>query len=599
MVRSVTSEICLEKYHSKEKSVTLLILLVFSSLILLTLPLSFAQSTTSSTTTSTTSSSTTQTQTFSVIHQSYSSVYLVENVSSSVVSFSLALFEVSSSYSNNSAYSNSALPGSNAIISVPVQSQSYLLGILTGQTVSGTVSADFSGNKITVSSPAQLIRVILIQGGLAQNVWAGFSNITSTVSGFGYIDQRLGGTLILQYADGVTVKNYSIAFSPGQTTFATSISGITKMNSTSFTSSSTTTTDNLQFPMKYFPAQSQPGLNSTLGQASSLNVTTSVSISRSTYSPTTAYYNGAILPAIRWDLDGTASATIPASSVLPSISFLLPFNATDFGIYGANGARVGYNRILYGTGAISLNTTITSLTVNLKGNLLFSSNELVVSNGAVNMSGPPSGGIINLNNTPVGLYIYPNGQVGSTADLTFYHALSMNATAGALVWARVNSTTDLVAVFSNNDVGIVNTAIPSSVANATYALSGSTYEAQKVSVNYTGYALFNVTLNEQNTSGITVYKQTSSGDVKLGSTNYFVSGNILTIFDDPANTYFVVYPTLAPSGSFFTSTLGILAIAVIVVVVVVGLVLVLRRRKGSGIASSVPASTTAPPATQP
>ncbi len=289
-----------------------------------------------------------------------------------------------------------------------------------------------------------------------------------------------------------------------------------------------------------------------------------------------------MIPALIWRIEGTS--VVSGSSGLGGFSSaVLPFNVTMFGMYGVNGNEAGYIQMFYGLGTISSNSTLGTATIQARTGFLVSSTDIVVANNAKFASGQLASSSINLNNARVLIYLSSSGQVESTANLTYYRSVYVNSS-GALVWVQVNSTTQLIAVFSNNASGYVNSVNPVSVNNDTFSINETTHIAQRVVVNATGYALFNLTLNGSpaNLTGITVYKSTTSGSIALSSQDYFLVNGKLEIFDDPSSTYYVVYPQTVSSGGLPFATIGIIIVVGMVVVAVVVVMMMRKRPKPTG-----------------
>ncbi|HKW04618.1 MAG TPA: hypothetical protein VJN71_04900, partial [Nitrososphaerales archaeon] len=148
-------------------------------------------------------------QEYSVHHETYFSMYGVDNSTTSTIFY----VSVGITYANSSF----VFP-SNPDSEFNITAQGHLTFdtlSLGGGSVSGTARIGISdGGEFTIQSPPQLIGVIVDQNGTSQEIWSGYLSTSNTVSGYAYYNSKLGGNVTLEYASGYTTKNFTIPFSP-------------------------------------------------------------------------------------------------------------------------------------------------------------------------------------------------------------------------------------------------------------------------------------------------------------------------------------------------------------------------------------------------
>ncbi|MBW9141938.1 MAG: hypothetical protein K1T65_09720, partial [Candidatus Aramenus sp.] len=242
------------------------------------------------------------------------------------------------------------------------------------------------------------------------------------------------------------------------------------------------------------------------------------------------------------------------------------FNGQNFGIsnsgnvnnfmiafYGVNGTLVAVVREDNFFSQKEVSSGLLNSFIGMKGvsDIAYSSIMIIKVNGNV-AERPLSVGVVNVNGNKVVVVITDHYNVETTANVSFTHEVFVN-TPGVLVKVYVNSTGAFVVVFKNNETGVVKQVKPINVTNTTVSYEGTTYVAQKVEVNATGYVLFNVT-PIMNTSHIIVVEVENGNLVALNSSDYFIVNNTIEVFTDPVQTYYVLYSPQSSSTSATTTS---------------------------------------------
>lgn len=507
-------------------------------------------------------------QEYSVHHETYFSMYGVDNSTTSTIFY----VSVGITYANSSF----VFP-SNPDAEFNITAQGHLTFdtlSLSGGSVSGTASVGISGGgEFTIQSPPQLIGVTVDQNGTSQEIWSGYLSTSNTVSGYAYYNSELGGNVTLEYASGYTTKNFTIQFSPTVVSYSKSIVGVTSLQSTFNLTTTSSFTVPLHFPERYHPVSSQLDLNQfnfkKIFEAESNSSNFSYNIQASENNATSAYLNSTLYPALVWKMNGNIDGNSSMLSRNSTVS--IPFGAEAVAFYGINGEKAGYVLSLYADGSVSSVAPLESL----KLGFVASSITTVVGKNIAPAGSLVSQSSLKIDNSSVVVFLTSNGEVESTANVTFSRSVSEQSS-GSLVQLQVNSTTSYYAIFSDGSSGDVGVVTPSSDSNSSFTINGTAHVAQLLTVNGTGYILINATTSGSLTGSIAVYKQTAQGSVLLSPQDYFVSNGHIQIFDDPSSTYYVVYSQTIPGSN---NSLYLISGAVVIIAALLAAVLVIRKRK--------------------
>jgi hypothetical protein len=519
-------------------------------------------------------SSVAQPSVYSVNHETYFSVYAAQNTTARNITTTNILYVSAGVTYANSSFIFPQSPESQVQIKPNGRVLVYILSSIGGPSISGTANITLKENgEFSVSSPAQLVEVVVNQNGTSQEVWSGYLGSEGNVNGFAYYNPKVAGSVTLEYADGYNTENFTVGLSAGASTAATSIFGVSPLKTTANYTETAAFTVPLQFPRRYHPTDSQFNLtqydvSKYLNLASnSSNFSFFVHVSKNNASA--SYLNGTMYPALVWRLSGyiAGNSTFGGKNTSASI----PFDAMASAFYGVNGTHAGYIGSFYAGGII----TSTTLSGVGKLNFAVSSTTTVVGKNVEPAGSLQTQSYLKLNNSSVLLFLTTKGEVESTANVTYSKTVYLQSN-GSLVELQVNATSQYYAIFSNGSSGNVSQVAPSSETNSTFTVNGTEHVAKQITVNGTGYILINATLSGSYSGALQVYKQTSQGTVELNAQDYTVSNGYIQIFDDPSSTYYVVYPqTISNSNAWLY--LAIIAI----VAMLAGSVIAIRKRKKS------------------
>jgi hypothetical protein len=449
---------------------------------------------------------------------------------------------VSAAVSNSSVAFPPVSGNARAAVDIVTNADTYAITPLSG-TVSGMTNVIVkSGEQFSVTSPAQLMRVNLVQNDTVEGVWAGYLNSPGTVSGYAYYNPNIPATLELEYENGTSTASFPI-FLSGGTSYSVAVGNLARVSASLISNSSSASEISFQFPVRYEPMSLD--LNSTFSSENTFNlgsIASSLSLS-SSYKPSLAYFNGATVPAIDWEIKGSGTF----------YSGLFSINETAIAMYGINGNQLGFVNSLYGTSYLPFGSSgyyelsVASTTI------------VVANNPSLAQAGPFTSSSFKVGNSTAIVLVDSKGEVESTANITASHNIFANKS-GTLVGLQINSTTQYVVIFQNKSSDYVNLVTPQSETNSTFTVSGKNYTADKVVVNGSGYIVFYVPITAS--GSYQVYKMTSSGSVQLDSRNYYTLNGNVVVFDDPSTIYYIVYGV--PTGAVLTLIEEGIGIAVIV-----------------------------------
>ncbi|EZQ02170.1 hypothetical protein CM19_10745 [Candidatus Acidianus copahuensis] len=434
-----------------------------------------------------------------------------------------------------------------------------------------------------VQSSPQLIRIYLTEGNQTQLIWAGFLSSAKTVYGYTYINNT--ALITLQYLNGTSLYNVTANVGYNSTVSGSLRVVLDQVVISTFSSNSKSQIIVTGTPPRYARTEFKEIL-----EGIPINTT-------GNYNVTIARFNGSLTPAIVWK--GETFTKFSSSTIFHGYHMPINnqgfFNFTQIAFYGVNGTLAGFVRES-SFSSYGKSSSMGMMSLNMEFSKSFSMQEIVIINpGAIK-----SFEVIHyftMNGTPIVIALTSNGDVMTTANVSFEHRVE----AGALALIKVNSTSHLIAVFKNITVE-VNIVKPLNVTNTSIDVNGNTYLAQKVEINSSGYILFNITLIHQ--GSILVLQKANGRLVEVNDSNYFMVNGKLDIFTDPSNIYYVVYmssPTTSTPNSTYTqplstspsttppsttqvappstiSSLEIYVILGIIVILIVGVIIILKRR---------------------
>ncbi|WP_230952002.1 hypothetical protein [Sulfolobus acidocaldarius] len=470
------------------------------------------------------SASTSQNNTFKVMYQDYSSM-LRTSPAGTKYTYSEVTYNMTADNSTTKTIS--------------YDSYTYDVNVGSLQTFSGTITVSVSNFNITVNSEIpQLARVILEEPNLDEElVWAGFTNGTASITGLAYFNSS--AKLILEFLNGTGFSNVTFDINRQQNSYSQTVSlQLQKVTLNLSGSFSFTTTIESSHPKRY--SQVEFHYNGLNGEAN--------------YNATLAYFQGSYVPAMVW----TTSTQGQFST--PSISFQAQGYFTGIEFLGVNGTLAGYVSTSYVSTVASSSLSI--LSGGIDG---VSGSVKVIVNPQAQYGSPKVVTKVMVSGNPVIVVVTNNG-VMSTANVD----LSRNVENGrVLVDLDVNGNGQYVLVFPNSSSAYVRLVVPQSVNVQNVTINGKSYESQVVSINATGYVVFNVSLLKNET--VAVFAKNGNSLTQVNSNDYFVDNGKVVVLVDPANTYYVVYgysPSPLTSGSTMYIIIGII-VAIIVIIAVV------------------------------
>lgn len=498
-----------------------------------------------------------------VYYHKYSSLLVAEYQNSSVVSIKNEVYVV-----NNETYIGN---GSHVEITGYHTVYAISLGSLTQYSGNVNITTYVNGSLLIYSSVPYLARVIVTSGDMEELVWSGLATSPTTIVTSAYINGT--GTIVLQYLNGTSFANVTLNVKESGKISKNITLTLYQITASLNTVTSYTSILNIQVPRKYTPLIQSLYVNGS-----------NVSANSNGYVIGYAYFNGTLLPSIEWKGLGLGSMHMPG--LTKDIKFSVNFTTIEF--YGANGTVVGYVHSSYVSAGI--NSSMSLLLLKTMKEINYVSGELTivyVSNNYLHSNSAPII-IVYHNKLPV-VVIVSNGSVETTADVSIAHEVSINTSHGVLAELAINSTSFYIVIINGHAHNVSNVSPKVNVTHVT--ISGNTYLAQEVEVNGSEYIVFNVTALGNT---FTVFKVVNGKYVELNSTNYFEVNGKIVVFDDPTNTYLVVYgytpsSSTTSSSTTFTSSsttsatsfnetyLGI-AIAIIIVVVILAIVFLTRRK---------------------
>jgi len=474
----------------------------------------------------------------------------------------LALSTSSSILVVENATVNSTVGAGNPI-QVTEYRTTYVVAASGSRAVKGEAQVTITPTWVKVISPPQLVAVEVHQQGRSEVAWSGDLNSTATVYGLVYLNGTSNVTVSLFYLNGSSLTVYNA------TSNSTLNVDLIPVTVSVKSSESLRLQVQDQFPRRYSPLVQED-------EESNLS-------SESNYNLTIAYFNGTYVPALVWKGEGYGGVML--SLGIGGLDFRAEVSGhfTTIEFFGINGTALGYVHVSY----------VTVHKESLPSTLVYHRSEIkeVLGKGAT-LGNPEWEVTVYVGGRRV-LLLTSGGNVESTAEVEMSHQVFIHSK-GILLSLKVNSSEAFMVVFikggqaNSSNVSLVT---PSSVRVVNFKAGDRSYEAQEVQVNESGYILFNVTILSN--ASLSVYKETPQGNVTLNSTNYFVLGNRLYVFDDPSTNYYVVYggpqtssttsPSTQSSPTSTSATSGAsvyyISAAVIAVVVVVILVLVTKRHK--------------------
>ncbi|ARM74854.1 hypothetical protein [Acidianus manzaensis] len=485
--------------------------------------------------------------------------------------YSSFLRESSMGIFNSEMYkvSNETYIGNSSHVEIKKYTTVYYLTSTGVEQISGTVNITISrNNSISIySSLPYLSRVIVESSGITELAWSGLTTSSSTINTFAYTNSS--SQIILQFLNGTSFTNISINISK-YGTFTKQISvNLAKVKISNEIIYSTTEYLNVQLPRRYTPLVQSFYVNGT-----------NISSQSNGYIVTKAYFNGSILPAIEWKGLGIGN-----NLDIMEMRGSLDFNFTTLEFYGINGSVVGYVHNVYSYFSSPNISLFSRFIVNYESGetiIVYVSSDYVTSH-------PYNQVYFTYNGVPI-LVMQFNNSVESSANITIFHKVIVNNEHANLINLRINSTSFYIVIINNqvHNVALVHAIVKETNIN----ISGKAYLAQKIEINQSGYVVFNVTALG---NAFTVFKIINNTYIKLNSTNYFEINGKIVVFDDPSNTYLVVYGYTSPSSSSSSSstpqsvTSSISSTSstpisnyyyiAIIVIIILAIVLIILRRK--------------------
>lgn len=381
---------------------------------------------------------------------------------------------------------------------------------------------------VSVSSSPQLIEVFVSQGDRTQVVWAGYLQNQSSVSGYAYVNGSSGAVVGLVYLSGNGTVTVTHQFARSFTVSTQIVKD--KLTVKGFSSHQVQIP--VQFPHRYSPLV----FNSTVNG-------TQVGAEARGWSVTVAYFNGTEVPALVWKAEGSSYVGFTGPYVGAHKEAKVNFSTIEF--FGKNGTALGYVHNVYANETLSLSSPVGEISVQLQKSVV-----KFVEVVGVGTSTAEAVGKAYVKGQQVVVVVGSDGSVESTAHVNFSHAVFLN-TSGVLTLVTVNDTASYIAVFRDNQTVNVTPVTPSKVEIVHFVSSDVTGPAQEVQINSSGFILVNVTSLGNN---VVVFKETSQGNVTLNSSDYYIQNGHVYIFDDPSNTYYVVYPTTSTTSSSTSSS---------------------------------------------
>lgn len=449
-------------------------------------------------------------------------------------------------------YSYLAYNTSNASNTETITYNSYKFYVNVGslENFSGTIKVTVSPFTITVDSQIpQLARVLLIEPNLIRElVWAGFLNTSGRVSGLAYFNNT--AQLVLEFLNGTTFTNITLNITHEQPQYSITTKMLMhKVSLTMIGEATLTLSFQTTYPRRY---------NEMEFTYQMINV-------QSPYNTSIAYYNGTYVPAMIWRGEGKGSIMFFSFNAQVTAEF------TDIEFFGVNGSVIGYLDSSYISTYFSHKGFIFNNTIN---NVESHIKIVINPNAKYVKSRPELVSMINVNNNPVIIEVTNQG-VESTANVNLYHQVIVIHPA-TLVYINVTGYNQYVLLFPNGSYQYVNLVTPNSVTISNVSIDGKSYVSQIVSVNASGYIVFNVSLIKN--ESVTVFKETSNGMVPLNPNNYFIYNGRLIVFSDPAAMYYVVYG-YTPSNEINSISSLYLILIIIAIIVLIAIALLVTKRK--------------------
>jgi hypothetical protein len=429
--------------------------------------------------------------------------------------------------------------GSSPNFTTKLNTTSYT-SVSIGNELSGTIrvssgyNADAQSVSVNVSGEVgTLLSVSVQQENSAQFIWAGVKDLngTLTFAGMAYVNESEPASVRLGFASAT--GTYFITEDLGAVT-EVSVS-LPRVSFTVSSSSATNIAVSTAVPQPY----AQLPL-STSWQNTSATVdmpVTGVSVSA---------YRGADYPVATWSGGATAYVAVGSSGMFPAN---VSTWAAEF--FGVNGTPVGYVTVSNlafqhstGAGNVSFNIQIFGSATTIS---TFDQPSSLTLTGSTKTYDVKVGG----ETVVVQLGYQLSAGAESTARVELSHIVNANGSSLLLLLNTSRSQAYIVVNPSANSVSIVKESAVSSVSFTKLMVENVTYNATQVQVNVSGYTIFNVSMSY---SSVLVFKSTSSGVVKLNSSNYWVSNGRVYVFDDPANTYYVANAASATTVTPQSST---------------------------------------------
>ncbi len=400
----------------------------------------------------------------------------------------------------------------------------------------GNVSVEVTkSNTIEVSSTIPyLIRVIVYSASHEQLAWTGMATGPVTVEGLAYVNgsaviglQYLNGTSIVQV--NLTVPTYGRPINKDLSLRLHNITVKASINST-FT----------EIIVANAPRRYSPFFAKGYFEGEPFNTSAGFNVTK-------AYFNGTLMPALVWRAKAGISSSFMGSGFRGSIDLI------DINFYGINGTLYAFVR------EITLNATRRSGTIGYGGmqspgggsmrmswaNAMASQAVIAVVNESA-FSHVMYEGWATVAGQPVIIAEGPEGKAMSTAYVNVSHEVVLHGKRSLLVIITLNGTEDIEVLTPSNVTIKVQVTRPSRVTAVNVTIGHYVYKAQKIVVNLTNTSqpiIFNVT--PALTGPIMVYKMVNGTLVPLNSSNYFICRGSIVIFDDPSETYYVVYNSTA------------------------------------------------------